>query len=46
MPDDQIAALLADTAGEVLRSLPGVAAIRAATFAAFTLPVERFASAD
>lgn len=44
--DEQIAGLLAETAGEVLRSLPGVAAIRAATFAAFTLPVERFPSAE
>ncbi|MCA1700219.1 MAG: IS110 family transposase [Actinobacteria bacterium] len=44
--DTQIAALLAATAGQVLATLPGVATIRAATFAAFTLPVERFASAE
>ena len=44
--DLQIAQLLARTRGRVLLSLPGVGTIRAATFAAFTLPVERFPSAD
>lgn len=44
--EGQIAELLAPTAGQVLTSLPGVSAIRAGTFAAFTLPVERFASAE
>lgn len=44
--DRQIAQLLGETAGEVLTTLPGVSSIRAATFAAFTLPVERFASAE
>ena len=44
--DAQIAQLLAGTGGRVLTTLPGVATIRAATFAAFTLPVERFPSAE
>jgi transposase len=44
--DSQIAELLAQTAGQVLLSLPGVSTIRAASFAAFTLPVERFPSAE
>ncbi len=33
-------------AGQVLCSLPGVATRRAAAFAAFTLPIERFATAE
>jgi transposase len=40
-----IQTLLASTAGQVLTSLPGVGVIRAATFAAFSLPIERFPSA-
>jgi transposase len=44
--DTQLAALLAETEGQVLTSLPGVAVIRAAAFAAHSLPIERFASAD
>lgn len=40
--DGQIEMLLADTAGHVLTTMPGVATIRAAAFAAHTLPVERF----
>jgi transposase len=40
-----IAALLAATAGQVLTTLPGVGVIRAASFAAFSLPIERFPSA-
>ena len=42
----QIAALLAGTPGQVLTSLPGVAATRAAAFAAHALPIERFPSAE
>jgi transposase len=42
----QIAALLAEGAGRVLTSLPGVASTRAAAFAAHALPIERFSSAD
>lgn len=44
--ENQIDELLAQTAGTVLLSLPGVSTIRAATFAAFTLPIERFATAE
>ena len=40
--DDQIEQLLAASPGQVLTTLPGVATIRAAAFAAHTLPVERF----
>jgi transposase len=40
--DGQIGLLLGDTAGQILTSMPGVATIRAAAFAAHTLPVERF----
>jgi transposase len=41
-----IATLLARTAGQVLTSLPGVGVIRAASFAAFSLPINRFPSAE
>jgi transposase len=41
----EIEALLAGTAGQVLTTLPGVGVIRAASFAAFSLPIERFPSA-
>jgi transposase len=40
--DDQIKQLLADSPGQILTTLPGVATTRAAAFAAHTLPVERF----
>jgi transposase len=42
----QIAALLAESPGQVLTTLPGVAATRAAAFAVHALPVERFATAE
>jgi transposase len=38
--------LLAVTAGQVLTTLPGVGVIRAASFAAFSLPIARFPSAE
>jgi transposase len=41
-----MAALLALTDGQVLTSLPGVKAIRAACFSAFTLPIARFPTAE
>lgn len=41
-----LAALLAATAGQVLTTLPGVAVIRAAGFAAFSLPIDRFPTAE
>ena len=44
--DEQLTALLAKTRGQVLTSLPGVAAVRAAAFAAHSLPIERFPTAD
>ena len=40
--DGQIEPLLANSAGHVLTSLPGVWIVRAAAFAAHSLPVERF----
>ncbi len=40
--ETQIAELLAQTPGQILTTLPGVAATRAAALAAFALPVERF----
>ena len=42
----QLATLLAATPGQVLTTLPGVATVRAAAFAAHSLPIERFASAE
>ncbi|MET0835966.1 MAG: IS110 family transposase [Thermoleophilaceae bacterium] len=44
--EEQIATLLADSDGQVLTSLPGVAATRAAAFAVHALPIERFATAE
>jgi transposase len=40
--DAQLQALLADSAGQILTSLPGVKVVRAAAFAAHSLPIERF----
>jgi transposase len=39
---DQLSALLAQTTGQILTTLPGVAAVRASAFAAYTLPIERW----
>ena len=44
--DLEIVALLADTDGQILTTLPGVASIRAAAFAAHSLPIERFPDAE
>ena len=44
--DGQIEQLLADSAGQILTTLPGVATTRAAAFAAHTLPIERFATPE
>lgn len=38
----QLADLLAETDGQILTSLPGVAVVRAAEFSAYTLPIERW----
>lgn len=43
--DAEITGLLAVTNGQVLTSLPGVAVVRAAAFAAHSLPIERFPDA-
>lgn len=40
--DGQLEPLPADSSGQVLTSLPGVSTVRAAAFAAHSLPVERF----
>jgi transposase len=42
----QIAELLAGTDGQILTTLPGVAVVRAGAFAAHTLPIERWPSAE
>lgn len=44
--DLEVVALLADTDGQILTTLPGVAAMRAAAFAAHSLPIERFPNAE
>jgi transposase len=44
--DDEIAVLLGGTDGQVLTSLPGVAIVRAAAFAAHSLPISRFPDAE
>jgi transposase len=42
LADGQLADLLAQTDGQILTSLPGVAVVRAAAFNAYTLPIERW----
>jgi transposase len=42
----QVKALLRDTAGEVLTTLPGVKEIRAASLCVHALPIERFPTAE
>lgn len=42
----QVAALLAESSGQVLTTLPGVAGTRAAAFAVHALPIERFPTAE
>lgn len=42
----QVSMLLAQTPGQILTTLPGVAATRAAALAAHALPIERFPSAE
>jgi len=44
--DGQLEQLLADSPGQILSTLPGVATVRAAAFAAHTLPIERFATPE
>ena len=44
--EGQIAVLLARCPGQVLTTLPGVAAVRAAAFCVHALPIERFQTAE
>jgi hypothetical protein len=44
--EDQLTKLLAVSDGQVLTTLPGVAAVRAAGFAAHSLPIDRFETAE
>lgn len=42
----QVSTLLTQTPGQILTTLPGVAAMRAAAFAVHALPIERFPTAE
>lgn len=42
LAEQQLAGLLAASAGQILTTLPGVATVRAAEFSAYTLPIERW----
>ena len=44
--DDDLTGLLTGTDGQILTTLPGVGTSRAAAFAAFSLPIARFPSAE
>ena len=44
--DGQVEALLGDSSGHILTTLPGVWTVRAAAFAAHTLPVQRYHTAE
>jgi transposase len=44
--ESQIGWLLAATDGQILTTLPGVATVRAASFAAHSLPIQRFPTAE
>jgi len=44
--EDEIAVVLGATDGQILTSLPGVAILRAAAFAAHSLPIDRFSDAE
>ena len=46
LTEDQLAQLLPQTDGQVLTTLPGVACVRAAAFAAHSLPIARFPTPD
>jgi transposase len=46
LADAQLSALLAQSAGQILTTLPGLAAVRAAAFSAYTLPIERWPTAE
>ena len=42
----QLEALLGQTAGQILTTVPGVGIVRAAAFSAYTLPIERWPTAE
>jgi transposase len=44
--EQQLSLLLAQTPGQILTTLPGVAIVRAAAFCALTLPIERWPSPE
>jgi transposase len=44
--EDQLSELLVRTDGQILTTLPGVAAVRASAFAAHSLPIERWPTAE
>lgn len=44
--EGELECMLAQTPGQILTTLPGVAVNRAAAFSAFTLPIERWPSAE
>ena len=46
LAEDQLGALLIETPGQILTTLPGVATVRAAAFSAYTLPIERWATPE
>jgi transposase len=46
LAEEQLRSLLAQTPGQILTTLPGVAIVRAAAFSAYTLPIERFPSPE
>jgi transposase len=46
LAEQQLTLLLEQTQGQILTSLPGVAAVRAGAFSAFTLPIERWPTAE
>lgn len=46
LAEEQLAELLPQTDGQVLTTLPGVACVRAAAFAAHSLPIARFPTPD
>jgi transposase len=46
LADGQFSARLAQTAGQILTTLPGVAVVRAAASSAYTLPIERWPTAE
>ena len=46
LAEEQLTVLLAQTRGQILTTLPGVAIVRAAAFSAYTLPIERWATPE